>query len=168
MENKMKKFGNYYRIAIWAWVIIANIIIYFAHIEHSWLIFIGNIMMFIMPGDNQWKKFADVMCGATVGMLITLLLLILIGKVSPVLGEFAGFIIPLAIGMFLLIYLHPLAPTFLNNVGFAYLVVCAISPEIFISNALQYFLILLIGGGIFNAVCILLAKPIKALVFKNQ
>ncbi len=168
MEDKMKKFGNYYRIAIWAWVVIANIIIYFAHIEHSWLIFIGNIMMFIMPGDKQWKKFADVMCGATVGMLITLLLLIVIDKVTPALGGFAGFIIPLAVGMFLLIYLHPVAPTFLNNVGFAYLVICAIDPATFIGNALQYFLTLLIGGGIFNVVCILLAKPIKAMVFKEK
>lgn len=121
-----------------------------------------------MHGDNPWKKLRDVMCGAAVGMLISYVLFITIAKAKPVIGDMPGYLIPLAIAMFLLIYVHPILPTFLNNVGFAYLVVCAINPQGLIANPLQYFLTLLIGGGIFNVVVILMAKPIKKLVFKEE
>ena len=39
---------------------------------------------------------------------------------SLVLGGFFGFLIPLAVVLFILIILHPYAPKVLNNVGFAF------------------------------------------------
>ena len=45
---------------------------------------------------------------------------------NPVLGGFFGFLIPLAVVLFILIILHPYAPKVLNNVGFAYLTVACI------------------------------------------
>ena len=84
-----------------------------------------------------------------------------------VLGSFFGFLIPLAVVLFVLIILHPYAPKVLNNVGFAYLTVACIDAETFAANLPLFFATYILGSLAFNGVCVLLMKPAKALAVKS-
>lgn len=158
-QESNDKFMAYLRTGILIWVLVANAILHVAKFEYGWLIFIGNIFLFTLPGDDLKEKLATVTFGGLVGIVLTYVLLIGIMALTPVLGEFLGFMIPLAIGMFILIICHPKAPMFLNNVGFAYLVCCTMNVEKFAANFTAYLLTFIIGGLIFNIGCLLMVKP---------
>lgn len=166
-EEINSKFMTYFRIGILIWILVANSILHIMEFEYGWLIFIGNIFFFTLPGDDTKKKLATVTFGGLVGILITYVLLFLIVVLSPIVGEFLGFMIPLALGMIILINCHPLAPIFFNNVGFAYLICCTMDIEKFASNFLMYVITFLIGGLIFNLGCIAMMKPCMKLASKK-
>lgn len=168
MKDENSKFMTYFRIGILIWILVMNSIIHLSNFEYGWLIFIGNIFFFTLPGDNIKEKLATVTCGGLVGILLTYVLLMMIVTLSPILGEFLGFMIPLAIGMIILINCHPIAPIFFNNVGFAYLICCTMNVEKFAANFLIYILTFLIGGLIFNLGCIAMMKPCMKLASKNK
>lgn len=86
---------------------------------------------------------------------------------TPVLGDFLGFILPLAVVLFILIILHPYAPKVLNNVGFAYLTVACIDIPALTAHLPQFFIIFIVGSVLFNGVCVLLMKPAKALAVRS-
>ena len=90
-----------------------------------------------------------------------------ISALTPVLGDFLGFILPLAVVLFILIILHPYAPKVLNNVGFAYLTVACIDISALTAHLPQFFIIFIVGSVIFNGVCVLLMKPAKALAMRS-
>ena len=160
-DIKMKKMGNTFRLALFLWIIVANVIVLLAQIPYSYLIFMGNIMMFTMSGDDMVYKFKSVMCGGLVGMVLTYVISLGIAKMTPVLGMMPAFLLGLGLGVFILIYLHPKAPVFLNNVGFLYLTVCAANSEAFMTDFPRFLLIFLLAGGIFNLVCLYILKLVK-------
>ena len=166
-EEINKRFMTYLRIGILIWVLVMNSIIHLSGFEYGWLIFIGNIFFFTLPGDDLKEKLATVTCGGLVGILITYVLLFGIVALTPIIGEFLGFMIPLAIGMVILINCHPLAPIFFNNVGFAYLICCTMNVEKFAANFSTYLLTFLIGGLIFTLGCIAMMKPCMKLASKK-
>ena len=128
----------------------------------------GMIIVSFIPQVAMW--FASVMRIQTTSNLILFLgvvALLAITFLTPVLGSFFGFLIPLAVVLFVLIILHPYAPKVLNNVGFAYLTVACIDAETFAANLPLFFATYILGSLAFNGVCVLLMKPAKALAVKS-
>ena len=165
-EAVTKRFLLYFRLMLLAWILIANAIIHVTGMEYSWLIFLSNIMMFTLEGDVK-DRFWTVELGGLVGLALTVVALLSITALTPVLGGFFGFLIPLAVVLFILIILHPYAPKVLNNVGFAYLTVACIDAETFAANLPLFFATYILGSLAFNGVCVLLMKPAKALAVKS-
>ena len=165
-EAVTKRFLLYFRLMLLVWILIANAIIHVTGLEYSWLIFLSNIMMFTLEGDVK-DRFVTVELGGLVGLILTVIALLSITALTPVLGGFFGFLIPLAVVLFILIILHPYAPKVLNNVGFAYLTVACIDAETFAANLPRFFFVYIVGSLVFNGVCILLMKPAKALAAKT-
>ena len=165
-EAVTKRFLLYFRLMLLVWILIANAIIHVTGMEYSWLIFLSNIMMFTLEGDVK-DRFVTVELGGLVGLVLTVIALLSITALTPVLGGFFGFIIPLAVVLFILIILHPYAPKVLNNVGFAYLTVACIDAETFAANLPLFFATYILGSLAFNGVCMLLMKPAKALAVKS-
>lgn len=165
-EAVTKRFLLYFRLMLLVWILIANAIIHVTGLEYSWLIFLSNIMMFTLEGDVK-DRFVTVELGGLVGLILTVIALLSITALTPVLGGFFGFLIPLAVVLFILIILHPYAPKVLNNVGFAYLTVACIDAETFAANLPRFFFVYIAGSLVFNGVCILLMKPAKALAAKT-
>ena len=148
-EAVTKRFLLYFRLMLLVWILIVNSILHVVGFEYSWLIFLSNIMLFTMEGDIK-DRFVSVELGGLVGMVFTVIALLAITFLTPVLGSFFGFLIPLAAVLFVLIILHPYAPKVLNNVGFAYLTVACIDAETFAANLPLFFAnnagVLLEGG----------------------
>ena len=165
-EAVTKRFLLYFRLMLLVWILIVNSILHVVGFEYSWLIFLSNIMLFTMEGDIK-DRFVSVELGGLVGMVFTVIALLAITFLTPVLGSFFGFLIPLAVVLFVLIILHPYAPKVLNNVGFAYLTVACIDAETFAANLPLFFATNILGSLAFNGVCVLLMKPAKALAVKS-
>ena len=165
-EAVTKRFLLYFRLMMLVWILIANAFFHVIEFDYSWLVFLGNIMLFTMEGDIK-DRFVSVELGGLVGMVFTVIALLAITFLTPVLGSFFGFLIPLAVVLFVLIILHPYAPKVLNNVGFAYLTVACIDAETFAANLPRFFFVYIVGSLVFNGVCILLMKPAKALAAKT-
>lgn len=165
-ETVSKRFMLYFRIMLLVWILIANAVVHLTGLEYSWLIFLSNIMLFTMEGDIK-DRFASVELGGLVGLALTAVAMYVIGALAPVLGSFWGFMLPLAVVLFVLIILHPYAPKVLNNVGFAYLTVACIDTAAFSEHMVQFFATFIIGSLIFNGGCVLLMKPAKALALKS-
>ena len=165
-EAVTKRFLLCFRLMLLVWILIVNAILHVVGFEYSWLIFLSNIMLFTMEGDIK-DRFVSVELGGLVGMVFTVIALLAITFLTPVLGSFFGFLIPLAVVLFVLIILHPYAPKVLNNVGFAYLTVACIDAETFAANLPRFFFVYIVGSLVFNGVCILLMKPAKTLAAKT-
>ena len=135
--------------------------------QYSWLIFISNIMLFTMDGDIK-DRFISVEVGGLVGLALTVVAFLAISALTPILGSLFGFLVPLAVVLFVLIVLHPYAPKVLNNVGFAYLTCACIDVKAFSSNLPLFFVTFVVGSLIFNGVCVLLMHPCKRLAMKNS
>jgi len=165
-EAVTKRFLLYFRLMMLVWILIANAFFHVIEFDYSWLVFLSNIMLFTMEGDIK-DRFVSVELGGLVGMVFTVIALLAITFLTPVLGSFFGFLIPLAVVLFVLIILHPYAPKVLNNVGFAYLTVACIDAETFAANLPRFFFVYIVGSLVFNGVCILLMKPAKALAAKT-
>ena len=106
-EAVTKRFLLYFRLMLLVWILIANAIIHVTGLEYSWLIFLSNIMMFTLEGDVK-DRLVTVELGGLVGLVLTVAALLSISALTPVLGDFLGFILPLAVVLFILIILHPL------------------------------------------------------------
>ena len=164
-EAVTKRFLLYFRLMMLVWILIANAFFHVIEFDYSWLVFLGNIMLFTMEGDIK-DRFISVELGGLVGMGLTVLAMLAIAALTPVLGGLPGLLLPLAV-LFILIILHPYAPKVLNNVGFAYLTVACIDAETFAANLPRFFFVYIVGSLVFNGVCILLMKPAKALAAKT-
>jgi len=158
-KDVTEKFMAYFRVAILVLVLVANAIFHLVDFEYGWLIFIGNIFFFTLPGNDFKEKLATVTLGGLVGIILAYLLIIGIVKLTPLIGGFLGYMIPLAIAISILIILHPRAPKVLNNVGFAYLICCTMNAEKFAANFMTHLLVFLVGSFIFNGVCLLMINP---------
>ena len=160
-EAVTKRFLLYFRLMLLVWILVANAVIHLTGMEYSWLIFLSTIMMFTLEGDVK-----DRLVGL-VGLVLTVAALLSISALTPVLGDFLGFILPLAVVLFILIILHPYAPKVLNNVGFAYLTVACIDIPALTTHLPQFFITFIVGSVLFNGVCVLLMKPAKALAVRS-
>ena len=165
-EAVTKRFLLYFRLMLLVWILIVNSILHVVGFEYSWLIFLSNIMLFTMEGDIK-DRFVSVELGGLVGMVFTVIALLAITFLTPVLGSFFGFLIPLAVVLFVLIILHPYAPKVLNNVGFAYLTVACINSATFAANLPLFFGVYIVGSLVFNGGCVLLMKPARYLAARS-
>ena len=165
-ETVTKRFLLYFRLMLLVWILIANAVIHVTGMEYSWLIFLSNIMMFTLEGDVK-DRFVTVELGGFVGLILTVVALLSITALTPVLGSFFGFLIPLAVVLFVLIILHPYAPKVLNNVGFAYLTVACIDSAAFAANLPLFFGAYIVGSLVFNGGCVLLMKPARYLAARS-
>ena len=165
-EAVTKRFLLYFRLMLLVWILIVNSILHVVGFEYSWLIFLSNIMLFTMEGDIK-DRFVSVELGGLVGMVFTVIALLAITFLTPVLGSFFGFLIPLAVVLFVLIILHPYAPKVLNNVGFAYLTVACIDSATFAANLPLFFGVYIVGSLVFNGGCVLLLKPARYLAARS-
>ena len=165
-EAVTKRFLLYFRLMLLVWILIANAIIHVTGLEYSWLIFLSNIMMFTLEGDVK-DRFVTVELGGLVGLILTVIALLSITALTPVLGGFFGFLIPLAVVLFILIILHPYAPKVLNNVGFAYLTAACIDSAAFAANLPLFFGVYIVGSLVFNGGCVLLLKPARYLAARS-
>ena len=165
-EAVTKRFLFYFRLMLLVWILIANAVIHLTGMEYSWLIFLSNIMMFTLEGDVK-DRLVTVELGGLVGLVLTVAALLSISALTPILGDFFGFILPLAVVLFILIILHPYAPKVLNNVGFAYLTVACIDIPALTTHLPQFCITFSVGSVIFNGVCVLLMKPAKTLAVRS-
>lgn len=165
-EAVTKRFLLCFRLMLLVWILIVNSILHVVGFEYSWLIFLSNIMLFTMEGDIK-DRFVSVELGGLVGMVFTVIALLAITFLTPVLGSFFGFLIPLAVVLFVLIILHPYAPKVLNNVGFAYLTVACIDSAAFAANLPLFFGVYIAGSLVFNGGCVLLMKPARYLAARS-
>ena len=165
-EAVTKRFLLYFRLMLLVWILIVNAILHVVDFAYSWLIFLSNIMLFTMEGDIK-DRFVSVELGGLVGMVFTVIALLAITFLTPVLGSFFGFLIPLAVVLFVLIILHPYAPKVLNNVGFAYLTVACIDSAAFAANLPLFFGVYIVGSLVFNGGCVLLMKPARYLAARS-
>lgn len=165
-EAVTKRFLLCFRLMLLVWILIVNSILHVVGFEYSWLIFLSNIMLFTMEGDIK-DRFVSVELGGLVGMVFTVIALLAITFLTPVLGSFFGFLIPLAVVLFVLIILHPYAPKVLNNVGFAYLTVACIDSAAFAANLPLFFGVYIVGSLVFNGGCVLLMKPARYLAARS-
>ena len=165
-EAVTKRFLLYFRLMLLVWILIVNSILHVVGFAYSWLIFLSNIMLFTMEGDIK-DRFVSVELGGLVGMVFTVIALLAITFLTPVLGSFFGFLIPLAAVLFVLIILHPYAPKVLNNVGFAYLTVACIDSAAFAANLPLFFGVYIVGSLVFNGGCVLLMKPARYLAARS-
>ena len=165
-EAVTKRFLLYFRLMLLVWILIVNSILHVVGFAYSWLIFLSNIMLFTMEGDIK-DRFVSVELGGLVGMVFTVIALLAITFLTPVLGSFFGFLIPLAVVLFVLIILHPYAPKVLNNVGFAYLTVACIDSATFAVNLPLFFGVYIVGSLVFNGGCVLLMKPARYLAARS-
>lgn len=165
-EAVTKRFLLCFRLMLLVWILIVNSILHVVGFEYSWLIFLSNIMLFTMEGDIK-DRFVSVELGGLVGMVFTVIALLAITFLTPVLGSFFGFLIPLAVVLFVLIILHPYAPKVLNNVGFAYLTVACIDSATFAANLPLFFGVYIVGSLVFNGGCVLLMKPARYLAARS-
>ena len=94
-EAVTKRFLLCFRLMLLVWILIVNSILHVVGFEYSWLIFLSNIMLFTMEGDIK-DRFVSVELGGLVGMVFTVIALLAITFLTPVLGSFFGFLIPLA------------------------------------------------------------------------
>lgn len=166
-ETVQKRFMLYFRLSLLVWILIANAILTIMNFQYGWLIFISNIMLFTMEGDIK-DRLISVEVGGFVGLVLTVVALIAISALKPVLGNLFGFLIPLAVVLFILIVLHPYAPKVLNNVGFAYLTCACIDVTAFSSNIPLFFGTFIVGSLVFNGVCVLLMGPCKKLAMRSK
>ena len=67
-----------------------------AGMGYSWLIFLSNIMMFTLEGDVK-DRLVTVELGGLVGLVLTVAALLSISALTPILGDFFGFILPLVV-----------------------------------------------------------------------
>lgn len=165
-EAVTKRFLLYFRLMMLVWILIANAFFHVIEFDYSWLVFLSNIMLFTMEGDIK-DRFVSVELGGLVGMVFTVIALLAITFLTPVLGSFFGFLIPLAVVLFVLIILHPYAPKVLNNVGFAYLTVACIDSAAFAANLPLFFGVYIVGSLVFNGGCVLLMKPARYLAARS-
>ena len=165
-EAVTKRFLLCFRLMLLVWILIVNSILHVVGFAYSWLIFLSNIMLFTMEGDIK-DRFVSVELGGLVGMVFTVIALLAITFLTPVLGSFFGFLIPLAVVLFVLIILHPYAPKVLNNVGFAYLTVACIDSATFAANLPLFFGVYIVGSLAFNGGCVLLMKPARYLAARS-
>ena len=165
-EAVTKRFLLYFRLMLLVWILIANAVIHLTGMEYSWLIFLSNIMMFTLEGDVK-DRLVTVELGGLVGLVLTVAALLSISALTPILGDFLGFILPLAVVLFILIILHPYAPKVLNNVGFAYLTVACIDSAAFAANLPLFFGVYIVGSLVFNGGCVLLMKPARYLAARS-
>ena len=147
-ETVTKRFLLYFRLMLLVWILIANAVIHLTGMEYGWLIFLSNIMMFTLEGDVK-DRLVTVELGGLVGLVFTVAALLSISALTPVLGDFFGFILPLA-------------------VGFAYLTVACIDIPALTAHLPQFFIIFIVGSVLFNGVCVLLMKPAKALAVRSM
>lgn len=167
MEEAQKKFLLYFRLSLLVWILIANAFLHVIHFEYSWLIFISNIMLFTLEGDIK-DRFISVEVGGLVGLLLTVAALLAITALTPVLGDLIGFLLPLAVVLFVLIVVHPYAPKILNNVGFAYLTCACIDTEAFATHIGLFIMTFVVGSLIFNGGCLVIMSVVKKMVFKPE
>ena len=165
-EAVTKRFLLYFRLMLLVWILIANSVIHLTGMEYSWLIFLSNIMMFTLEGDVK-DRLVTVELGGLVGLVLTVAALLSISALTPILGDFFGFILPLAVVLFILIILHPYAPKVLNNVGFAYLTAACIDSAAFAANLPLFFGVYIVGSLVFNGGCVLLLKPARYLAARS-
>ena len=71
-ETVTKRFLLYFRLMMLVWILIANAFFHIIDFEYSWLVFLGNIMLFTMEGDIK-DRFVSVELGGLVGMVLTVL-----------------------------------------------------------------------------------------------
>ena len=166
-ETEQKRFLLYFRLSLLLWILIANGVLHAMNFQYAWLIFISNIMLFTMDGDIK-DRLISVELGGLAGLVLTVAALLAISALTPILGSLFGFLLPLAVVLFLLIVIHPYAPKVLNNVGFAYLTCACIDVKAFSSNIPLFFVTFIVGSLIFNGVCVLLMNPCKKLAMKNS
>ena len=110
-EAVTKRFLLYFRLMLLVWILIVNAILHVVGFAYSWLIFLSNIMLFTMEGDIK-DRFVSVELGGLVGMVFTVIALLAITFLTPVLGSFFGFLIPLAVVLFV-----PTVPRLTNSKG---------------------------------------------------
>lgn len=162
-----KKFLLIFRLCLMVWILVANAIIAVISFPYPWLIFISNIMMFTMAGSFK-DRFISAELGGLVGLLLTAAAIILMAKLTPLIGTFASLMIALALVLFILIVLNPYAPKILNNVGFAYLTIAVMDPQGIIANFWTYMLCFVAGSLIFNLGALGIMAGLKKLMFGKK
>ena len=81
-EAVTKRFLLYFRLMMLVWILIANAFFHVIEFDYSWLVFLGNIMLFTMEGDIK-DRFLSVELGGLVGMVLTVLAMLAIAAMPP-------------------------------------------------------------------------------------
>jgi hypothetical protein len=141
------------RLSIFSISLLVNTVFYAVGIRFTWLIFLSNILIFILPGELK-ERMAAVEIGGFVGITGAYLLLVLITILEPHIGRVLAFVIPMTVVLFLLIVMQPYAPKVFNNAGFAYMCCSCIAPIEFAANIVRVYITYIVGSCLYNIVCL--------------
>lgn len=166
-NGQEERFLRYFRLSLFILAVALNAVCYMADIPFSWVIFLSGILFYMLEGEMK-ERLLRVTCGGAVGLCGAAVLLILIVTLTPVLGKFFGYVLPLAAILFPLIVLQPKAPRFLNNAAFAYLCCACISAAEFYENFFRVLLTFLIGSLVYNGAALGLLRVCLRLAEKTS
>lgn len=159
-QNKIKEV--IVMLPLYLWVMCVTIGGHLLGIESSWVFCIMVPVFFLMGGEMK-QKVPTVVGGAVTGLVMSYLLCIAVTVLSAVVGQVAGWIIPVSVAIAILMLLRPFLPYVCNNVAFLYLIVATRDPETFYAEFGRLMLYFLVGGLIYLGGILLIIKGLQAL-----
>lgn len=157
MSNTVSKETKIVLFGVFLWIALLNLIVQTFHIHPGWPLFISTAVFFLLPGEDTSKKLQTVFFGGLVGLGLAWLFLQAEGMLSAAgLAHVAAIMLPLTVVLFILIILHPVLPTVLNNVGFVYFIAALIDPSSVLKETPALMLSLVVGGIVINGGAILI------------
>ena len=97
MEKRKKRSRILHRVVLLLWVLAVNSAVRVLEIPFGWLMFLSNIMFFLVEGKDMKEKLLTVECGGLVGLTFAILMIKSMMVLEPVLGDYLGFLLPLAL-----------------------------------------------------------------------
>ena len=94
-NGQEERFLRYFRFSLFILAVALNAVCYMADIPFSWVIFLSGILFYMLEGEMK-ERLLRVTCGGAAGLCGAAVLLILIVTLTPVLGKFFGYVLPLA------------------------------------------------------------------------
>lgn len=127
-----------------AWLVTSNILFMVLNIHHTWPAFFICIFFFaygLNPG-----RVKEIYAGAVSGLIFGYLLPFYLGVMAPVLGVKAALNVYIALVLFIILILGPVAHTLVNPVSFTYALMCLIHIEEIHEKIVEWGLMTILGG----------------------
>ena len=144
---------QYFRLALFLWIIFLNFVLQIFHIEFAWAVFMSNIMLFTMSGDMK-NNLVSIEVGGFVGIIFAFLSILAISTLTPAIGHIPAVMLALAIVLYLIIVLGPKCHVALNNSSFAHFTCAFINAELFATHINEVVVIYMIGSLTVNCLSI--------------
>ncbi len=128
------------------WQTACAIFFHVLHIHDTWPAFFVAIFFFAFGLDVSRLK--EIFCGAISGLIFGYFIPIFFTAMTPVVGSDWSLFLYIALAIFIITFFGPVAHTLLNPVSFMYALLCLLNVEKVSEHAVQWGIIMLLGGGL--------------------